>query len=110
LAFVNHAEKFIVVQVFQEQNKNKVYSPEWGNKTQPSHGECKEYIDLVKNSNYTVKAVQATGYLDTTTNTFKLTGYHGSTLFDARLEIEMNGDIFFYPKKDGVNNIIDKRI
>ena len=36
-AFVNHAEKFIVVQVFQEQNKNKVYSPEWGNKIKHNH-------------------------------------------------------------------------
>ena len=109
-AFVNHEEKFIVVQVFQEQNKNKVYSPEWGNKTQPSHSEYKEYLDLVKNNNYEVKAVQATGYLDTATNNFRLTGYHGSTLFNARLEIEMNGDIFFYPQKDGVSSILDKRI
>ena len=109
-AFVNHEKKFIVVQIFQEQNKNKVYSPEWGNATQASHGEYKEYLNLVKNNNYSIKAVQATGYLDQSTNNFKLTGYHGITLLDARLEIEENGDIFFYPKKDGLENITDKRI
>lgn len=108
--FVNHHEKYIVVQIFQEQNKNKVYSPMWGNKTQASHSEYKDYLDLVRYKNYAIKAVQAIGYLDIQTNNFKLTGYHGITLIDARLEIETNGDIFFYPKKDGIDIIIDKKI
>ena len=109
-AFVNHEEKFIVVQVFYEQNKNKVYSPTWGRPTQASHSEFKEYIDLVKQQNYDIKAVQATGYLDTDTNSFRLTGYASKTLIDARLEIDSNGDIWFYPKKEGVEKIKDKEI
>jgi hypothetical protein len=108
-AFVNHQKKYIVVQVFQEQNENKVYSPTWGNRTQASHSEYREYLDLVRNKNYSVKAVQATGYLDPNTNNFHLAGYHGRTLIDARLEIDTNGDVFFYPKKDGMGTIIDKR-
>lgn len=109
-AFVNHQEKYIVVQLFQEQNKNKVYSPRWGNNTQPSHGEYKEYLDLVRYQNYGIKAVQAEGYLDHNSNSFSLTGYHGKTLFDARLEINIDGDIFFYPKNDVKDRIIDHRI
>jgi len=109
-AFVNHEENFIVVQVFYEQNKNKVYSPMWGRPTQASHNEFKEYIDLVKTQNYNIKAVQATGYLDSDTNNFKLTGYASKTLIDARLEVDSNGDIWFYPKKEGVPNIKNKEI
>jgi hypothetical protein len=105
--FVNHAEKFIVVQIFQEQNKNKVYSPMWGNRTQASHGEYKEYLDLIRYENYAVKAVQAKGYLDPNTNTFRLEGYYG-LLLDARLEIDMNGDVYFYPKKNGVECITNR--
>ena len=104
-AFVNHQKKFIVVQVFYEQNKNKVYSPTWGKPNQASHSEFKEYIDLVKKDNYDVKAVQATGYLDKDTNSFRLTGYVSKTLIDARLEIDLNGDIWFYPKEENIETI-----
>jgi hypothetical protein len=107
-AFVNHEENFIVVQVFSEQNKNKVYSPTWGKKTQPSHKEFKEYLDLVTEHDYDIKVVQATGYLDTDTNTFRLTGYNGKTLFNARLEIDSNREVWFYPAKDGVEKISSK--
>lgn len=109
-AFVNHQEKYIVVQIFQEQSQNKVYSPTWGNPTQASHREYKEYLDLVRYENYGIKAVQAQGYLDHDTNSFRLTGYHGRTLIDARLEIHIDGDIFFYPKNDDKDRIIDYRI
>ncbi len=109
-AFVNHEDRFIVVQVFYEQNKNKVYSPTWGRSTQPSHNEFKEYIDLVKKQNYDIKAVQAMGYLDSDTNNFKLTGYASKTLIDARLEVDSNGDIWFYPKKEGLEKVTNKEI
>ena len=109
-AFVNHEDSFIVVQVFYEQNKNKVYSSTWGRPTQASHNEFKEYINLVKEKKYDIKAVQATGYLDAETNDFKLTGYTSKTLIDARLEIDSNGDIYFYPKKEGIENITNKEI
>ena len=109
-AFVNHHEKFIVVQVFYEQNKNKVYSPTWGRPTQASHKEFQEYINLVENEDYDIKAVQATGYLDTETNNFRLTGYASKTLIDARLEIDSKGDIWFYPKKEGIAKITRKEI
>ena len=109
-AFVNHNEKFIVVQVFYEQNKNKVYSPTWGRPTQASHNEFKEYIDLVQEHDYDIKAVQATGYLDTDTKNFKLTGYVSKTLIDARLEVDLNGDIWFYPKKENVEKIKNREV
>ena len=108
--FVNHEEKFIVVQVFYEQNKNKVYSPTWGKPNQASHSEFKEYLDLVIKKDYDIKAVQATGYLDPNTNAFRLSGYNGKTLIDARLEIDSNGDVWFYPKKEGVAKITYKEI
>jgi len=109
-AFVNYEEKFVVVQVFYEQSKNKVYSPSWGRPTQASHSEFKEYIDLIKNQDYDVKAVQATGYLDTNTNSFHLSGYNSKTLIDARLEIDSNGDIWYFPKKEGVDKIIYNKL
>ena len=104
-AFVNHEEKFIVVQVFYEQNKNKVYSPVWGRPTQASHGEFSGYLNLVKRQGYDIKAVQATGYLDTHTNNFRLTGYNSRTLIDSRLEIDLNNEVYFYPRKEGVEKI-----
>ena len=109
-AFVNHQERFIVVQVFYEQSKNKVYSPNWGKPNQASHSEFKEYLNLVINEDYDVKAVQATGYLDPNTNTFRLSGYNSKTLIDARLEIDSNGDVWFYPKKEGIAKITYKEI
>ena len=68
----------------------------------------KEYLDLVTEHDYDIKVVQATGYLDTDTNTFRLTGYNGKTLFNARLEIDSNREVWFYPAKDGVEKISSK--
>ena len=65
-------------------------------------------MDLVTEHDYDIKVVQATGYLDTDTNTFRLTGYNGKTLFNARLEIDSNREVWFYPAKDGVEKISSK--
>jgi hypothetical protein len=105
-AFVNHSSQFIVLQLFSEQNKNKVYSPTWGKTNQASHKELESYINLVLTKNYDIKIVQATGYHDLQTNLFKLTGYHSKTLIDARLEIDTNGDMWYFPVKDNMPKII----
>lgn len=103
---VNHDKKYIVVQKF-DNNKNLVYSPSWGRPNAPSHGELREYLSLVKNNGYVIKMVHGKQYQDIRDDTWHLEGYYSMTLYDVRLEIESNGNIYHYPLKDGFPLIKD---
>ena len=84
--FVNHDEKFIVVQKFN--GNNIVFDPTWGTKS--SRNDFHNKLELLEQG-YSVKTIEANGYTDSS-GRFKVDGY-GKTLFNSRLEIDENGII-----------------
>ena len=96
-AFVNHAKRFIVIRLFEEQYRNLVYSPEWKPGNEPANAELFKYLALVEHQGYHVKAVPVKGYWDPYKRRFAISGYHEKTLFDARLEIDPSGVIRWFP-------------
>lgn len=87
--FVNHSEKFIVVQKFN--GNNIVFDPTWGTKV--SRNDFYNKLELL-DQGYTVKTIEANGYTDSS-GRFKVDGY-GKTLFKSRLETDGNGIIRVY--------------
>ena len=81
--FVNHTEKFIVVQKFN--NSNIVYEPTWGRAI--SRNDFMKKLKLL-DEGYTVKTIEANGHEEN--GRFHVDGY-GKTLFDSRLEIDEDG-------------------
>ena len=84
--FVNHNEKFIVVQKFN--GSNIVFDPTWGKPV--SRNDFQKKLKLLEEG-YTVKTIEANGH-ENENGQFKVDNY-GKTLFDSRLEIDDNGII-----------------